>query len=372
MSDATRTFRFGFSGEPQLLDTTALAVRIAASYRVAAAEFAGHGDSMWATFSAQQAPVIEAIRNNDIVSLGRLLADPSSNDFLWGYDDLLKTFTEIRMQHPDQAENGARPIYDALVQVGIGIGAIPCPYPEGGQGNPEPPIEVLLQAIDAVFGFKVDFPNPFKMNFGLETSRGIASVRAVQAIYQAWRINQILRYISGKRVLEIGAGLGRNAYYARKFGIVDYTIVDIPTTQIAQGYFLSRVCAETEVSMYGEPPATINLRSPDWVRQTDEQFDLILNVDSLTEMDPAVARRYIKFARDRARAFLSINHEVNPVVVRDLFREIGIKPVGRSPYWPRAGYVEELVLQLELQRGSKLLGPLARFWRRWACMFGNR
>lgn len=177
MSDATRTFSFGFSGEPQLLDTTALAVRIAASYRVAAAEFAGHGDSMWAAFSVQQAPVIEAIRNNDIVSLGRLLADPSSNDFLWGYDDLLKTFTEIRMQHPDQAENGARPIYDALVQVAIGVGAIPCPYPEGGQGNPEPPIEVLLRTIDAVFGFKVDFPNPFKMNFGLETSRGIASVR---------------------------------------------------------------------------------------------------------------------------------------------------------------------------------------------------
>jgi hypothetical protein len=115
--------------------------------------------------------------------------------------------------------------------------------------------------------------------------------------------------------------------------------------------------------MYGEPPATINLRSPDWARQTDEQFDLILNVDSLTEMDPAVARRYVKFARDRARAFLSINHEVNPVVARDLFREFGMEPVGRSPYWPRAGYVEELVLQPELKRGSKL-GPVARFWRR--------
>jgi len=209
MPDATRTFGFGFSGEPQLPDTTALAVRIAASYRVAAAEFAGHGDSMWASFSVQQAPVIKAIRNNDIASLGRLLADPSSNDFLWGYDDLLRTFTDIRTQHPDETERGARRIYNALVQVGIGVGAIPCPYPEGGQGNPEPPIEVLLRTIDAVFGFEVDFPNPFRMNFGLETGRGIASDRPVQAIYQAWRINQILRYISGKRVLEIGAGLGR-------------------------------------------------------------------------------------------------------------------------------------------------------------------
>ena len=75
-------------------------------------------------------------------------------------------------------------------------------------------IEDLLTAIENRIGIDLDFPNPFPDEFGLATSRGVASQRALHAIYQAWRLKTLAR-VYGGRVLEIGAGLGRTAYYAK-------------------------------------------------------------------------------------------------------------------------------------------------------------
>jgi hypothetical protein len=98
------------------------------------------------------------------------------------------------------------------------------------------------------------------------------------------------------------------------------------------------------VSLCGESDRGVRLRSPRWLLENDEAFDLIFNVDSLTEMDRDHALSYVRFAKGHAGAFLSINHEVNPVTADELLREASMKAVHRSPYWPRAGYVEELIL----------------------------
>ena len=336
---------YGFSPEPEPAVTLNLTSRIVTSYRAAAGEFVGHGASMWSDFDERQAPIMDAVKENDVERLDFLLGDPSANDFFWGYDDLVRTFTEFRVQHPETQEGNARTIYGALVQGAIGVGAIACPYPEAGQAAPQPTVEGMLSALDNVFGFTVDFPNPYRMNFGLKTSRGIISDRAIQALYQAWRVSSIVKILGSSKVLEIGAGLGRNAYYARRFGVGQYTIVDIPTTQIAQASFLGRVCGEGSINLLGEQnDAPIRLRSPAWLYETAETFDLVLNVDSLTELDHGTAVKYVEFARQNARAFLSINHEFNPSRVSALLKGAGMVPISRAPYWPRPGYVEELVL----------------------------
>jgi hypothetical protein len=45
--------------------------------------------------------------------------------------------------------------------------------------------------------------------------------------------------VGGKRILEIGAGLDRTAYYAQKLSAIAHTVIDIPLTQVAQGYIFS-------------------------------------------------------------------------------------------------------------------------------------
>ena len=60
--------------------------------------------------------------------------------------------------------------------------------------------------------------------FGLPTSRGIATYRAVLSLHQTWIILNHLRDQSTKSVVEIGPGLGRTAYYvfrSRRRGLYD-------------------------------------------------------------------------------------------------------------------------------------------------------
>jgi hypothetical protein len=67
----------------------------------------------------------------------------------------------------------------------------------------------------------------------------------------------------------------------------------------------------------------------------------VLNADSLTEMNTPVAEQYGSFAKRRAKALLSINHEVNNQAVRDLASLAGTQ-ISRHPCWVRPGYAEEL------------------------------
>jgi hypothetical protein len=69
-------------------------------------------------------------------------------------------------------------------------------------------------------------------------------------------------------------------------GIRDYTIIDFPLTNVAQAYFLGRTLGEDAVSLHGEAPTTTGVRivPAHALPNFQEQFDLILNVDSMTEL----------------------------------------------------------------------------------------
>jgi hypothetical protein len=210
--------------------------------------------------------------------------------------------------------------------------------------------EVISQ-IESQLKFQLLLPNLFPAEYGIVCSRGIMSYRVPQAIYQAWRISQLVSGISNPKVLEIGGGLGRTALYARQFGITDYTIIDIPVSSLAQGYFLGRVLGDEAVSLYGESAAPrrvdsdrVKLLPPSsFLEGSDSGYDLVVNVDSLTELGSVAACRYWSAIQKRANVFLSINHEANDFSVATLITESGgIAQKTRVPYWMRRGYVEEV------------------------------
>jgi hypothetical protein len=189
-------------------------------------------------------------------------------------------------------------------------------------------------------------PNPFPRECGCASSRGVISYRVPQALYQAWRIRQLVAGIPRPRVLEIGGGLGRTAFYARQFGITDYTIIDIPISSLAQGNFLGRVLGEEDISLYGEAEAStrqIKLLPPAAFLDRADRYDVVLNVDSLTEIGIVAARQYCSAIRNKADVFLSINHEANSFTVAGLIKEGGgAVEYSRTPYWLRRGYIEEV------------------------------
>jgi SAM-dependent methyltransferase len=191
-------------------------------------------------------------------------------------------------------------------------------------------------------------PNPFPCEHGLKTSRGIISYRVPQSIYQASRIKQLVQGISNPRVLEIGAGLGRTAYYAYEMGIKDYTIIDIPITAAAQAYFLGRTIGDKNIYLDGErsneSSLTVKILTPQTFFNETKTYDLIVNVDSLTEMDFSVAQAYWNKIKVTTSTFLSINHEANAFRVRDLIvDDLSMLNIRRELYWMRRGYTEELI-----------------------------
>jgi SAM-dependent methyltransferase len=206
--------------------------------------------------------------------------------------------------------------------------------------------DVLAELDKACTPFSM--PNPFTNEHGVGSSRGVISYRVPQALYQAWRMKQLLDGIQNPRVLEIGAGLGRTSFYANELGIKDYTIVDLPITTVAQAYFLGRTLGEENICLDGEQFADAQNRAkivlPETFLAESKTYDLVLNVDSLTEMDFSVAKAYWDKIKISTNTFLSINHEANKFRVRDLlFEDLHSLVVHRGLYWMREGYAEELI-----------------------------
>ena len=321
------------------------ASRIARAYDHACADFPGFGASMWDEITSKSGRAQEMLRHGPIKAVGDVLDDPASHNMCLGFDELNATHVEQHRKRASDDEWGNR-ILAKLLRLAEAVGAIRMWNPESQSMAPRDIDMVkLFDALDEAFGFRVDFPNPFPNEFGLVTRRGIVDHRSVIALYQARRLRALAG--AGARVVEIGAGIGRTAYYARQFGILDYTIVDLPHVNAMQANWLGRVLSPSSLTLVNEcltAPGSIRIVGPKWFLDTDEKFSAVLNGDSITEMDFVAAQKYYLKVASCASIFVSINHENTPFRACDL--PLVTKRVPRMllrfPFWCREGYVEEL------------------------------
>ena len=328
------------SSNPELVE------RLLASYRRTFKK--EHYGSMWGTiFEQNHLPLHQVFMTGTAAEAERILRDPASTELHHGFDTTVADFTKRLMASEATARGLAKTCKMKLLTLGDALGVTGLDNPEAYCARPEPApapaTDELLDRVERALGFTIDFPNPFPNEFGLATNRGIAGYRAINALYQAHRIKMLVARIRNPRILEIGGGTGRTAYYAHKLGLRNYSIVDLPFTAISQGYFLGRTLGRGSIAADGDPAtaSVIKLYAPETFFAHKERYDLIVNVDSLTEMGWETASAYSKAIRSRAARFLSINHESNEFTVRQL---PGLVPQTRYPYWMRRGYVEELYL----------------------------
>lgn len=349
------------SGPPTGLDDDALVARVAVAYRRAVADHVG-SESFWTEWSSGlKRDIHEALMDPDPAGAAAVLRHPAGNTHFWGFDAVAKAPPgqvephELVLQRlsggAEWSLSYARWLHDALISLAEAVGALRLHYPETEPGlhytlfGEPADADAVLDQVEAAIGAPITFPNPYPGELGLLTRRGIAGFRSLQAVYQAWRVAQIVGSRPGARVLEIGAGLGRTAYHAARLGLTDYTIIDIPLTNAAQGYFLGRTLGADRVALFGEPHDSdrVKVLPPEALPHLEGRFDLVVNVDSFTELDPVITRAYWDFARQRAGALLSINHELNAHPVRELYQGRPGLRCTRHPYWMRRGYVEELI-----------------------------
>ena len=105
-------------------------------------------------------------------------------------------------------------------------------------------------------------------------------------------------------------------------------------THLAQGHFLGHAIGADHLVLNGEEnwdsrSDAIKFLSPEkFFSEQLPAFDVIVNVDSLTELGRSVAERYMQRAAELAPTFWSVNHEANPFRVFELTRRC--VPIDRS------------------------------------------
>ena len=335
----------------------------------------------------------DIINNNNNKTLYNL-SNPSTNFLCFGFDDmyyrqnpLFNTFLECKKYNNE--------INIGIINLCMLIGIIRLYNPEGGECQSANinvldlyNIEDLLIKLDNYFGFKIDFPNIFDNNeqfnwlfyvnyykdlqnaniiteekatnhwlkygknegrycngeIGLITSRGIIKMRSVHSLYFMVRLKQILKNnIVNSTILEIGGGLGRNAYYAKKMGVKKYIIIDLPSSCIMSSYYLGKTLNEDNITLFGEDTDNYAHILP-INSYIDNKVDIIIQFDGLTEMGLINSQNYINNFKKISPLFLSINHEANKYIVQDLYiNNIDIECIHRIESSYRKGYIEELL-----------------------------
>ena len=203
-------------------------------------------------------------------------------------------------------------------------------------------IDWLIDQIEKEIGISLSLPKEIYVAGLLTNNHGIFHYRQINAIYTAYRIASLVK----KSVCEYGGGLGLVALYARRLGVSDYTIFELPLVSIFTANFLITALGEDAITLYGEKkkPNSISIL-PFWccLEQDNDKFELCLNQDSFAEISERIVKKYLdEISRTVSRYFLSINQETNLNVSRILKDDKRYKRTYRFLYWIRRHYIEEL------------------------------
>lgn len=344
--DILRSVKASYTLGENQVDDTRLVKRIIKAYKYSITKDIGHKHTVWAEMNSYKQDVHDLLVEGNLEKVSNALKNPEKTDLFLGFDTLCR-WRNINITDLLVKEQIALTM-DGLVSCAEAIFARRLHNPVKSRSfEPKPKAldtEEILRELDKKFGFDISIPNPFPREYGVKSQRGIISFRVPQALYQAWRVKECLKKVSkSHRVMELGAGLGRTAYYAYLLGIKDYILVDLPLTNVAQAYFLGRTLGNENILLEGEEnrDGVIAIKNPDSFIKKEDQYDVILNADGLTELDIKTAKDYWKEIEKRSTIFLSINHEYNVFTVDELIEEFGpYKEVRRFPSWMRRGYIE--------------------------------
>lgn len=324
--------------------------RLLSAYRASKPESYYDEQSVWGFyFKSKLIKLHKIFMRGSIPEARQELANPGSNKLFYGFDNTFDEITKKMQQKPSHQLGMAKLCLGELITLAEAFGVLPCDRPESGHWrNNRFLADDVIKRLEIDLGVKIEFPNPYPLEYGLATQCGIASYRSIHALHQTLFARKLLHEQRSARLLEIGAGLGRGAFYASKLGVAQYDIVDLPLTMLSQGYFLMSTLGADKVRLGGEPylttPGCVNLLLPPEFLNDEQRYDLAINVDSFPEIDQRIAQQYWNKIESCSNRFLSINHEFNELTVKELYKgSPRVQSVTRHPSWMRRGYVEELI-----------------------------
>jgi hypothetical protein len=322
---------------------------------------------LWAwLFDLYQRPLAEALERRDTYGLAKLLASMFQEEFTRG----LMVHAHVRNV---RSRLGSRILslksLDALASLAEALGVVPIDGPEDRRAGAlvGGDLGELLEMVDQVLGFKLDFPG-VGAPFGLTADGRLITLETPEQIYAATRLDQGIDTHLGKgaqgatKIVEIGGGYGGMCYwYLRMRPDARYTIVDLPIMNVIQGYFLSQALGVAAVSLYGEQSKQVTICPDSALAEVETPFGVLVNKDSMPEMPYDTMLSYLEWGRSACDGFFySYNHEAAVEYrgqragrVSEAVEQIGgFTRIRRDPSWLRRGYAEEIYVRAERALGS--------------------
>jgi hypothetical protein len=303
------------------------------------------GTDMWTELMrGELSELMSIIARHDARQLALSLVD-FGRSFVWfgGITTCIDGFNRnLNLRHV------ALTYLDKLICLGEAIGIVRVENPESGSwgSNLHVDVDQLIDDIEIELGISIAPPMGIIHTDGLRTKKGLFHYRHIAGLYGAVRISNLVG--SSGKVCEFGGGLGITAMYARRLGILDYTMLDLPITCLLAGHYLLHALGRDSVVLYGEESRDCAIKIlPYWECEkfADKAYEMTVNQDSFPEIAENLVNEYlVQIQRFTSGHFLSINHEYSfPRTVHNVVRRHrGYRRVYRSKCWVREGYVEEL------------------------------
>ena len=306
--------------------------------------------SQWKViWETRHSEIIKILLSKNTEKLGHFLLNPLGNDLMYGFDNMAKSLdSRLRIENMFSDEQTC----DAFISLAEYLSCVRVSSPEAyvsvfpDKVSVEDIVDKIMYSTGILKSGLPPFPNPLVGERGLKTKHGIASYRVPLAIYQAKKVTDL-----GKNICEIGAGLGRTGYYSVLMGAEKYTMGDIPISSLCQSHYMLQNFKREDVALGQESSVgkSIKIMGPEEFQKQGEKYDVVLNVDSFTEMGLDAATIYLKQISQCTKYFLSINHENNEFSIIELMENFPeFNKVYRSRCWLRKGYVEELYINTRI------------------------
>jgi putative sugar O-methyltransferase len=161
---------------------------------------------------------------------------------------------------------------------------------------------------------------------GIDLHGELIPIHAFRHAYHALEMNEWLRDRPNATVVEIGGGIGAQAFQVMRMpdaSVARYVVFDIPEVAAVCSYFLLSVFPDKRIRLFGEGPVSTN-DAQDYAlavfphftvtELADESVDLFHNSCSFSEMDRVSSLAYLGVIERACRGYFShINHETRLV-----------------------------------------------------------
>ena len=290
--------------------------------------------NIWDDIVIHHQQFINLVTQRDLNGLHDMLSEVFKSSLTIGISGGETSFQNTMLSDSAARDNWAFTIFDKLLSLAEYAGIIEIFWLEVYMYNQyydnylKNKPEVFLAALSEKYQFDISSPKNVGGQFGISTDYGIYSERDVLALGTAFRIFELYKNNRDINICEIGGGAGHLAYYLYKMGFKNISIVDLPTVSVLQMYFLGMNIGQDKIKHLAPSEFT-------------GKYDLVINCDSMPEMNINTATNYCNIIRDNAKYFISVNTEHATHRTFWVNQICDMERVNRNLFMFRQGYVIE-------------------------------